>query len=164
MQTDRLLILTVCLLLACKGTPGSSVADHKALAERFFRGVYGCEPSVVAELGTENVFITYPIIEELFGTPALRGRDKVEQFATGFCNRWKDAEVTIHEAVAEGDRVVLVWEFAARNVASGERRSWGGISLFRFDSAGRIVAEIGEESEPGPIGRLARSPAAGGQQ
>lgn len=163
MRKSRLLTLALCLLPACNGTVGSSVADQKILAERFFRGVYGCEPSIVAELGAEDIIISYPIFQELFDAPAIRGRDRVEQFATGFCSRWKDAEVTIHEAVAEGDHVVLVWDFRARNVQSGQVSSWGGISLFRFDSAGRIVAEIGEESEPGPFERVARSPAAGGQ-
>jgi hypothetical protein len=28
------------------------------------------------------------------------------------------------------------------------------VTLFRFDQAGKIVAEVGEESEPGPMGRL----------
>lgn len=160
MRRGGWIILILCQLVACDSTATDSIAHRKALAEQFVRGVYGCEPSVVAELGAENVYISYPIFEELFGTPAIRGRDKVEEFATGFCSRWKDGEFTIHEAVAEGDQVVLVWGFQAENIASGQHSSWGGITLFKFDSAGRIVAEIGEESEPGPVGRLAGSAAA----
>ena len=64
--------------------------------------------------------------------------------------------------MVEGNRVVLVWSFRARNVGSvrpGEppihrEQSWGGITLIRFDNAGKIVAEIGEESAPGPEARL----------
>jgi hypothetical protein len=59
--------------------------------------------------------------------------------------------------------VVLLWSFRARNVDSGpqggpptnEEHVWGGITLIRFDGSGKIVAEIGEESAPGPLERLA---------
>jgi hypothetical protein len=145
----------LCQLIACNSTTVHSTAERKALAERFFRGVYGCDPSVVQELGGDDIVISYPIFQNLFDTPAIRGREAVEQFATGFCNRWKDAQITIHEAVAERDNVVLVWSFQARNVESGQQAAWGGITLFRFDGTGKIVAEIGEESEPGPVERLA---------
>lgn len=154
MLRSSLVSLVLCSLAGCGNPAVDAAADRKALAERFFRGVYGCEPTVVPELGAESVVVSYPIFQELFNTAAIRGNEDVEQFATGFCSRWKEAEVTVHEAVAEGDQVVLVWSFQARNVASGEMSSWGGISLYRFDEAGRIVAEIGEESAPGPMERV----------
>lgn len=153
MLRSWLLSLVLCGLAGCNSPAVDSAADRKALAERFFRGVYGCEPTVVPELAADSVVVSYPIFEQLFNTAAIRGNEDVEQFATGFCSRWKEAEITVHEALAEGEQVVLVWSFRARNVASGEVSGWGGISLFRFDSAGRIIAEIGEESEPGPIER-----------
>jgi len=152
--------LLVCSLGACGGTATARLADQEGRAERFFRGVYGCDPSVVAELGSPDISISYPIFQELFNAPVIRGRDRVERFAAEFCTRWQDAEFTIHESVAEGDHVVLMWDFAARNVASGERVSWGGISIFQFDDAGRIVAEVGEESAPGPHARLSGPTAA----
>jgi len=137
--------------------------DHKAVAEQFFRGVYGGDPSVVDELAAEEIVTTYPIFERLFGRPLIRGREAVKDFATGFGSRWSDAHITIHEAVEEGDRVVLLWSFRGRSSGSddqerlsyGDVHSWGGITLFRFDGSGKIVAEIGEESSPGPAGRLA---------
>lgn len=147
------LFIVLCSLAGCNSAAVDSAADHKALTERFLRGVYGCEPTVVPELAADSVVVSYPVFEQLFNIAAIRGNEDVEQFATGFCSRWKEAEVTVHEAVAEGEQVVLVWSFRARNVASGEVTSWGGISLFRFDGAGRIIAEIGEESEPGPYER-----------
>lgn len=56
--------------------------------------------------------------------------------------------------------MVLVWSFSARDTEAeaGEAGSaWGGISLFRFDAEGKITAEIGEESSPGPMGRLGKT-------
>lgn len=139
----------------------SSESERKALAEAFFRGVFGGDPSVVDELSAEDVIVSYPIFAELFDIPAIRGRQQVREFSVGFAQRWADATITIHESLAEGDNVVLVWTFEARNVGlspagrppTGQLHSWGGISLFRFDGFGRIVADIGEESTPGPFRR-----------
>ena len=147
-------ILVLALLFGCNSPRNDAPGDLAARAERFFRGVYGCDPTVVLELAGNDVFVSYPMFQELFGAPAIRGRANVENFARGFCSRWQDAEITVHEAVAEGNQVVLMWSFRARSTASGEAVSWGGISLFQFDDSRRIIAEIGEESEPGPFERI----------
>jgi hypothetical protein len=117
---------------------------------------------LLAALAGDDIVVSYPIFEKLFNTSAIRGREAVKDFATGFCERWEGARVTIHEAVVEKDRVVLVWSFRARNVGSAQpdvaptnqEHSWGGITLYRFDGEGKIVAEIGEESAPGPVERV----------
>lgn len=140
-------------------------ADYSARAERFIRGVYGGDPSVVDDLAASSIVISYPIFERIYQTPVLRGRDAARTLCARFSSRWADARITIDEAIAAGDRVVLVWSFQARNVGQGPGgeppsdtvERWGGISLFRFDKSGRILAEIGEESAPGPMGRLAQS-------
>ena len=57
---------------------------------------------------------------------------------------------------------MLIWSFEGKRVTptqdelhpTNEVHKWGGITLIRFDDAGRITAEVGEESEPGPVGRL----------
>lgn len=153
--------LLVCLV-ACRG-PGEDVtAVRIATAERFFRGVYGCDSSVVDELASDDVVVSYPIFKTIFATSSIRGRAAVRKFASGFCERWAEPHITIHESVGDEDKVVLVWSFRARNVGSArqgiqpthQEHSWGGITLYRFDKNGKIVAEIGEESEPGPIQRL----------
>lgn len=134
---------------------------RKALAERFFRGVWGCDPSVVDDLAAADIVVSYPIFQSLYNSPTIRGRKAVKDLSANFCKTWTDAQVTIHEAVAQGDRVVLLWSFQARNVGptrngqqpTNREHSWGGITFFRFDKANKIVAEIGEESEPGPFER-----------
>jgi hypothetical protein len=137
--------------------------ERKALAERFLRGVYGGDPTVVDDLAAEDVVSSYPVFERLFGTPCIRGRAALKEFATGFGQRWADGQITIHEAVAAGDSVVLVWEFRARRVAAASEEPpptdqvhhWGGITFFRFNASGKIVLELGEESAPGPVARVA---------
>lgn len=116
-------------------------------------------PSLTSSLPRTS---SYPIFVDVLGTPAIRGRESLKAFITRFGQRWAEPEFEFHEAVSDVDRVVLVWSFSARSVASqspgeppsNEVHSWGGITLFRFDGRGRITAEIGEESEPGPFGRL----------
>jgi ketosteroid isomerase-like protein len=156
------LLLPLIVFAAGSSAGGNVASERKAIAERFFRGVYACDPTVVDDLAGDDIVVSYPIFEKLFDTSAIRGRKAVKDFATGFCERWEDARITIHEAVVEGDRVVLVWSFQARNVGSAqpnvaptnEEHSWGGITLYRFDEGGKIVAEIGEESAPGPLERV----------
>ncbi len=158
MRANVIQAVLLCFVSAC----ASPQVERIASAERFFRGVYGCDPSVVDDLAAEDIVVTYPVFEELFGAPAIRGREALKQFVAGFCERWTEGEVDIHEVVSDGDKVVLVWSFRARNVRASPngqpptnpKRSWGGITLFRFDGAGKIIAEIGEESEPGPAQRF----------
>ena len=154
-----ILILTF-LLSGCSGI--GNTQEQKALAERYFRGIYGCDSTVVDDLAAVNITVSYPIFQKMFNKPAIRGRDSVRHFASHFCSRWNGAKIVFHEAVAESNKVVLVWSFKASNVGSiqpgappsGQEKSWGGITLIRFNKAGEIEAEIGEESEPGPIERI----------
>ena len=136
--------------------------DRKQLAERFLRGVYCGDPTVVDELASEDIVSSYPVFESLFNTSAIRGRESVKAFAVGFSQRWIEPQIVIHEAIADGDRVVLLWSFQARNIGPGQDGApatnqlhrWGGLTLIQFNQAGQIVADIGEESSPGPFERL----------
>ena len=54
-----------------------------------------------------------------------------------------------------------MWTFSARNTGSiagkqpdNQIHTWGGVSIFRFNSEGKIISEVGEESTPGPFERL----------
>lgn len=132
------------------------------LAQQWLRGVYGSDPAVVDDLAANDIVSSYPIFQKLFGKPLIRGSDAVKDFASGFCQRWKETEVTFHETVVQDNQVVLIWSFSGRKVGTvrseieptNETHKWGGITLIRFDDEGKIVAEIGEESEPGPMGRV----------
>jgi hypothetical protein len=132
-------------------------------AQRFFSGIYACDPSVVDALADDSVRISYPIFSAIFGKPVLKGKSEVKAFATRFCSRWRNPVVRFDESFGSQDRVVLVWSFTAQSSGEGSDESvsadsvhsWGGISVIRFNSVGKIVEELGEESTPGPYGRLA---------
>lgn len=136
-------------------------ANYKKIAEQFFRGVYNGDLNVVDKLAGEDIISSYPIYERLFNTPVIRGHKAIKEFASGFSERWTDQNIVIHETIAEGNRVVFLWSFQALNAGTGPQgtpptnqvQSWGGLTLFRFNESGKIVAEIGEESSPGPFVR-----------
>lgn len=159
----RLPFLTAFLfvLIGCEHDRVDVDAERKKLAVEFVRGIYTGDPSVVDKTAAPDIVVSYPIFSEIFDTPALEGRDAVRRFATGFGERWIDGKVTVHRAVADGDTVVLVWDFEARNAmtaadgdAAGKKEAWGGITVYRFNPSNQIELELGEESTPGPLARV----------
>ena len=131
-------------------------------AESFFRSVYeGGNLENVDNLAGEDIVSTYPIYEQILGKKAIHGKEAYKQFVIRFNTKWKNCQVTIDETISQGDKVVLIWSFSAQsaneggeNDALGQPQNWGGITLLRFDRSGKIIEEIGEESNPGPFGRL----------
>ena len=160
----KYLLITTLLLLSvsCNINRSSKAEKYKALAERFCREEYGINPSVVDELAAEDIVVSYPAYKRFFGTSNIRGREAVKNLSAGFCNRWKETQITFHESIAEGNSVVLVWTFKGRNAGSplpdvkptNKIETWGGITIYRFNKDGRIKTEYGLESDPGPIERM----------
>lgn len=155
-----LVAATFVLVAGCWTIPSDLPERHIAAAQRYFGAVYGGDTAAVNALVGDDIVISYPVFESLFGTSALRGRQAAREFAAHFARRWGESSFRIERSVADSAQVALVWSFRARSLAppdSGQMSAWGGITYIRFDEAGRIVAEIGEESTPGPMGRLAAS-------
>ena len=155
-------VTLIILASSCSNSGQSTDAEYEARAERFFRGVYGGDPAVVKELAGDDIVLSYPVFENIVGEPFIAGREDVSAFVVGFGKRWAESQITVHESIAQDQAVVLVWSFSGRFVGDeGPGRppvdsvqSWGGFSLFRFEERGLIVLEVGEESTPGPMGRL----------
>jgi ketosteroid isomerase-like protein len=136
-------------------------AKRKKLAAEFLRGIYTGDSSVVDQIAAPDIVVSYPIFGEIFKTPVIRGREAVRDFSIGFGKRWVDADVKMQHVVADGDAVVLVWEFQARSAISGNsgdgesiKKAWGGVTLYRFNEFDQIMLELGEESTPGPAARV----------
>ena len=151
----------ISMLCACNSEQ-TDTEQHIDMAEQLFRSIYGGDPSLIDNLVSDDIVSSYPIFEQLFGTKAIRGRESLKNFAIGFGERWNDAHVTFHEGIAQKNSVVLVWSFTALRMKTtkdssfveGQKSSWGGITLFHFNEEGKITAEIGEESSPGPFERI----------
>lgn len=151
------LLIGVC---SCFPSPDESPRADEATAQRLFRAVYGCTGESLDSLAAPDIRMSYPIFAERLGSDVLEGRGAVERFSAGFCQRWLNPEVTVHDVVSDSSRVVLVWSFVATPAGDDDSEKspvgWGGISVFEVDEVGRIVAEYGEESTPGPFARLGR--------
>jgi hypothetical protein len=156
-------MVVIAVAVAAASFAGASAESRqKRAAEDFIRGLYGCDPSVVDRLASDDIAVSYPVFITVFKKPAIRGKKEVKAFSERFCTRWTDSELTVDEAVEEGNTVVLLWSFKATSAVDapgmppkGTVDEWGGISLFRFDKNGKITVELGEESDPGPAARLA---------
>lgn len=159
MNVTRLVgVIALVLLPACAPMERDATPDLKATAERFLQSVYRCSPAALDELADPAVRVSYPVFKTLYGTEVIRGVAAVKELSDSFCQKWTDSTITVHDAVQEGNQVVLVWEFSARDLrpesgADGRQR-WGGVSVFRFNAAGLVLEEFGEESTPGPIARM----------
>jgi hypothetical protein len=161
--TPCLLCLALCA--GCSSNINKREENNKDAAEKFIRGVYGGNTSIVSELAAEDIVLSYPIFQTLFNSPVIAGKEAVTKFIERFSTKWKDPEITIEEVIAEENTVVLVWSFRAHDAfldpgsqsGPGPEKSWGGITVYHFDKAGKIKTEFGEESEPGPFGRLSKS-------
>ena len=160
---NQLALLFVLLTLATGcSSQDQSEERNKNRAIAFFRGVYGGDPSVITEFAAEDISLSYPIFQTLFKSPVVVGKEAVMSFAERFSTKWKEPEIIIEEAIADRNVVVMVWSFRARDAFaetsnqsnSDQKKSWGGISIFHFNDAGKILTEYGEESEPGPAERL----------
>lgn len=150
---------TMALAITSACYPGDTTQERRlaATAELYFRAVYGCAPESIDEVASPEITVSYPIFETLFGVSSIIGNEAVKNFSVGFCRRWSGSSIVVREALEDGNRVVLVWDFAATNMTAqlGDeaRFSWSGISVFRFDELGRVVEEFGEESRPSPSAR-----------
>lgn len=163
-------ILLLSSLAGISSNNGDVGARQKVAAEKFFRGVYSGDTSVVGKYAADNIVISYPIFQTLFNSPVIEGHDSAVQFISRFSTKWKNPKITVHETITEGTAVVLIWSFQARDAFydssiksnAGSEKKWGGITVYHFNQEGKINSEVGEESEPGPIGRLSSSNSSAG--
>ena len=141
--------------------PEDADAKRKKLAVEFLRGVYTGDSSVVDQIAAPDIVVSYPIFGEIFSSPAIRGREAVRNFSIGFSKRWVEPIITVHHAMADGNTVVLIWEFQAKSTNPGDsgktesgKSAWGGVTIYRFNDSDQIMLELGEESTPGPLARV----------
>lgn len=153
---------TLCLIFSACETSKDSIQEHKRIAEQLFRSVYGGNYTEIDSLIGDDIEASYPIFEQIFGSKTIRGREAYKNFTIGFNKRWTDAQITIHETIAEDKSIVLVWSFKAIRIQTEQdssrverqKYSWNGFTLYHFNESGKIISETGEESSPEPIENL----------
>ena len=162
MTNNKIFVIIVLIsALSFNTSAQDGLTDYSDRAILLFKSVYEGDISNIEKIASEKIVVSYPIFLKKFNQNALHGLEAYKQFASNFNSNWKDGEVTIHESISDGNKVVLIWSFKGTRVnltdqdsKTEQEFSWGGISVFRFDDFGKIVEEFGEESNPGPFNRL----------
>jgi len=150
-----IIVFALCFLTACE-TGKYDKQELKTHSEQLFRSVYGGNLSEIDSLISDDIVASYPIFEQIFGSKSIQGREAYKNFAIGFNKRWIDAQINIHETIAEGKSVVLVWSFSAKRIEAEQDTSeieqnvysWDGITLYHFNEMGKVILETGKEGSP----------------
>ena len=139
--------------------------SNKAIVSRWWTEYWGeLNPDIVDELAAENVRWYYPL------AGAVRGREDVKRRIIGYKERFpKGGFESTDELIAEGDRVVALWEGGGTHTgrawelpvgtlpaASGETVQYTGTTVFTVRD-GEIVEEHGQADYLGVVQQLGLS-------
>lgn len=137
-------------------TRGAAVTPdaNKALLRRLFEDVLPAgDPAAARELVTPD-FVDH---DPLPGQPP--GADAIEFVVSTLHGSWRDPRFTVHDLLAEGDRVVIRWTLRGTNIGpmfgrppTGEPAEQTAIIIFRIED-GRLAERWGAFSPPGSAGR-----------
>ena len=137
-----------------------SADDNKALARRFIQVWIPGNLGLVDELAAPDITVSYPALGE-----PLRGEEAFKHLLTHFHAAVPDAEVSVEEQVAEGDKVAIRWRISGTHrgellgiAPTGKSLAWTGITIYRL-AGGKVAEERGEEDALGLMRQLGVIPA-----
>jgi steroid delta-isomerase-like uncharacterized protein len=118
--------------------------ENKSIANRFAQAwTAGCL-HVVDELADPDIVVSYPIPPE-----PMRGRQQFKAFLTGLFAGLPDAEVTVDEMLAEGDKVACRWTMNGTHKGTlfdipptGRSVQISGFTFYRI-ADGKVIEETG---------------------
>ena len=123
-----------------------SVEDNKAIARRFIQVWSDENLDTVEELAAPSLVVRYPTIPEV-----IRGSREFRHVLAGFRSAFPDSSLRVEEEIAEGEKVVIRWNFSGTHKgsllgvpATGKKVSWTGMTIYRIVD-GKVVEEQGEE-------------------
>jgi steroid delta-isomerase-like uncharacterized protein len=138
-------------------TAQATAAAHKALARQFCTATWGRgDLAAVDQFTSPDFIIDYPIL------PAPLDREGFKTWLSDVHTAFPDLQLTITDAIAEADKVVLCWTAEGTNTgplgllnlaATGRPVHYTGILIYRIVN-GRIVEERGEEDALGLFKQL----------
>ena len=138
-----------------------SAQENKAIALQFCEETWGKgNLAAVDQFASSDFKVYYPIL------PAPLDSEGFKSWVADTHAGFPDLELTIVDAIAEGDKVALSW--TAKGTHKGEIKllqlaatqksvSWTGIIIYRI-VAGKIAEERGEENALGLLQQLGLIP------
>ena len=137
-----------------------SADDNKALARRFIQAWVPGNLGLVDELAAPDITVTFPVLSE-----PLRGAEAFKHLLAQFHAAFPDAEMSVQEQIAEGDKVATRWRFSGTHRGevlgippTGKSVVVTGISIHRF-AGGRVTEDRGEDDALGLMRQLGVIPA-----
>ena len=137
-----------------------SADDNKALARRFIQVWIPGNLGLVDELAAPDITVIYPVLGE-----PLHGAEAFKQLLAHSHAGTPDAEVSVEEQVAEGDKVAIRWRISGTHrgellgiAPTGKSLAWTGITIYRL-AGGKVAEERGEEDALGLMRQLGVIPA-----
>jgi steroid delta-isomerase-like uncharacterized protein len=115
--------------------------------------------STIDELASPDLVVIYPVL------PApVHGPEGFKEVIRGVHAGLPDAELDIHETVAQGDRVALRWTLHGTHEGTfagvpptGQQVRLDGITIYRL-ADGKVVEERGQEDALGMLQRMGAIP------
>jgi steroid delta-isomerase-like uncharacterized protein len=95
-----------------------STEENKAVARRELQEIFAAEGNLDA---AEEIYAPNYISHQPTGAEDIRGLEAIKEFTAGVREAFPDAEITIEDQIAEGDKVVT--RFRTRGTHQGEL--WG---------------------------------------
>ena len=134
----------------------------KEIVSRWWSEYWGeLNPNIVDELASDDIRWYYPLAGE------VQGREEVKKRIVGYKERFPDGGFGLtDELIAEGDRVVALWEGGGTHTgrswelplgglpeASGEEAQYTGTTVFTVQD-GKITEEYGQADYLGVMQQL----------
>ncbi len=142
-----------------------STEDNKAVVQRAFDSMTEGPKAFEAE----HDAIYDPSLAGHFAGMPLVGIEMHRQFGLATFDAFPDLVRTVEDMVAEGDKVVARWTSTGTHAGlfmgippTGKTIMTSGITVFRFNDAGRIVEEWSESDMVGMLQQVGAMPSPGG--
>src|SRR5437868_2420168 len=122
-----------------------STEENKAIVRRFVQVWGKGSLNTVDELAAPNLSVSYPLLPE-----TVHGPEAFKQVLLMVRSGLPDADASIEDEIAEGDKVVVRWRMGGTHTGelmgippTGKQVTWTGITIYRLTD-GKIVEEKGE--------------------
>ena len=121
-----------------------SIEENKSIVHRFAQVWTAGKLHIVDELADPNIVVSYPIPPE-----PMRGTEQFKTYLKRIFTGLPDAEVTVDEILAEGDKVACRWTMNGTHKGTffdipptGRSVQISGFTFYRI-ADGKVVEETG---------------------
>ena len=109
-------------------------AQIEAAVEEYFASVASLDAQRYA-----NNFVTEGVLEDPVGTPPIEGQQAIAAFYAAGTAAITELKPTVQKVIAGGNEAIVNWKIRVKT-ATGKQITVDGMGLFKFNSAGKLLA------------------------